>query len=667
MPQSSRVKIPPRKMKNKSDSLLISIAIFTWSFVTDNQLSGIVMGLIIIAFIPLPIRWKVLDQQCQNAADITSLAFVAISLYMFYVYGHQAIYKIIQVIPFIGFPLILIQQASTSNDLPMSTFQYKSRKQTNSSRRINISQHYFLSILFGISVTHENTLCLLFIILLFSGYLLSIKSEDFKPFILSIVGTSGIVVSLFLINSFLPTYNAILTDLSKRFLIQPWRFSNSNVFLTSIGHIISEKRSDKIRIRITTEGPSNGITPIYLTQSVFNEYNLSGIWRANTQKYEALDKIINSTRWKTQAVLNPAQIENSGLTITMTTNRDLFLMPTPFETAAIESKDIVELSRNGYNNLKGEAEPGHVRYTAFQSKINDPSLQSKDLLIPKPYLNLLDSIKGRIGINNTLTDREKIKLIRKFLAENYEYEYPDRALGEKPNTLTNFLLFSKKGHCEHFATATTLLLRAAEIPSRYVVGYLVSEWSELESQLVGRDRHAHAWTQAYLNGSWQTFDFTPPTWELEEAEITKNARKIKDLISYLFYGINTLQSKDFDSFKTMLALLIPPLIVLLSFRLLRSPQIVRTKGMAFQKNSLDSHIHEINNLIRQLETRGIKRSKNETLAMLLEKTSSIGVSNKNIRNLIKSYYLIRFSCDESDEINSGFKDALTNFTEQLNR
>ena len=37
--------------------------------------------------------------------------------------------------------------------------------------------------------------------------------------------------------------------------------------------------------------------------------------------------------------------------------------------------------------------------------------------------------------------------------------------------MTRFLCEHRTGHCEYFATATTLLLRAAKIPARYAVGY----------------------------------------------------------------------------------------------------------------------------------------------------------------------------------------------------
>jgi transglutaminase-like putative cysteine protease len=82
----------------------------------------------------------------------------------------------------------------------------------------------------------------------------------------------------------------------------------------------------------------------------------------------------------------------------------------------------------------------------------------------------------------------------------------------------DFLHRSKSGHCEYFATATVLLLRAGGIPARYATGFAVNEKSELENAYIVRTRHAHAWARAWVNGTWINIDTTPPSWLSIEAE-----------------------------------------------------------------------------------------------------------------------------------------------------
>ena len=70
----------------------------------------------------------------------------------------------------------------------------------------------------------------------------------------------------------------------------------------------------------------------------------------------------------------------------------------------------------------------------------------------------------------------------------------------------------KAGHCEHFATALTVLLRARGIPARVVSGFYGGERLEGVAETapyVLRAGDAHAWTEAYLDGRWTRFDATP--------------------------------------------------------------------------------------------------------------------------------------------------------------
>ena len=71
-----------------------------------------------------------------------------------------------------------------------------------------------------------------------------------------------------------------------------------------------------------------------------------------------------------------------------------------------------------------------------------------------------------------------------------------------------FLNGSDTGYCVHFATAATVLLRAAGIPARYVEGYLVSAREGTAVDVLGED--AHAWVEYWVPGlGWQLLEATP--------------------------------------------------------------------------------------------------------------------------------------------------------------
>lgn len=85
----------------------------------------------------------------------------------------------------------------------------------------------------------------------------------------------------------------------------------------------------------------------------------------------------------------------------------------------------------------------------------------------------------------------------------------------RKDPVLDFLLVRPEGHCEYFASAFVLLARAAGVPAHLVGGYRVAETSPLGYGVV-RERHAHAWGEAWVDGRWQTFDPTPAA-ELAEA------------------------------------------------------------------------------------------------------------------------------------------------------
>jgi len=96
---------------------------------------------------------------------------------------------------------------------------------------------------------------------------------------------------------------------------------------------------------------------------------------------------------------------------------------------------------------------------------------------------------------------------------NEEFQYTLFLTGaNRFKPYSEFLTEKRKGHCEYFGGATTLLLRRMGIPSRYVVGFAVSEKNDSGEYLL-RGQHAHAWSQAYVGGTWvNEGDDEDPVW-----------------------------------------------------------------------------------------------------------------------------------------------------------
>lgn len=61
-----------------------------------------------------------------------------------------------------------------------------------------------------------------------------------------------------------------------------------------------------------------------------------------------------------------------------------------------------------------------------------------------------------------------------------------------------FLFETREGFCEHYASAFTVLMRAAGIPARIVTGYLGGHFNPVGNYLIVRQRDAHAWSEVWL-------------------------------------------------------------------------------------------------------------------------------------------------------------------------
>jgi Transglutaminase-like superfamily len=77
------------------------------------------------------------------------------------------------------------------------------------------------------------------------------------------------------------------------------------------------------------------------------------------------------------------------------------------------------------------------------------------------------------------------------------------------DAVVDLLMIHKEGHCELFATALALLARTQGIPTRVVSGYRASEINPVSGLMIVRERNAHTWVEAWVDGRWETWDPTP--------------------------------------------------------------------------------------------------------------------------------------------------------------
>lgn len=106
------------------------------------------------------------------------------------------------------------------------------------------------------------------------------------------------------------------------------------------------------------------------------------------------------------------------------------------------------------------------------------------------------------------SDRDYIEsVLDKFNKEEFFYTLEPPPLGNNPTD--RFLFNTKRGFCEHYASAFAVMMRAANIPTRVVLGYHGGELNPMAGHMIVRQSDAHAWNEVWLEGrGWYRVDPT---------------------------------------------------------------------------------------------------------------------------------------------------------------
>ncbi len=79
----------------------------------------------------------------------------------------------------------------------------------------------------------------------------------------------------------------------------------------------------------------------------------------------------------------------------------------------------------------------------------------------------------------------------------------------KMRSIDEFLFSYKEGFCEHFASAFAVMMRAAGIPTRVVIGFQGGEYNQYGDYIIVKEKFAHAWTEVfYQDVGWVRIDPT---------------------------------------------------------------------------------------------------------------------------------------------------------------
>jgi hypothetical protein len=234
--------------------------------------------------------------------------------------------------------------------------------------------------------------------------------------------------------------------------------------------------------------------------------------------------------WQIGPETNTRQV----LKVTSSFENGTGFLPLPLNTSFVGSLPADSLLKNPQGGLLVQNAPAWAQYlikAGDENFLTGPPTEG-DFSIPPQMMKILQPTLAKLKLNQIAPT-----MIPKFLSDFFETEFTYALKGtgapEGINPLDNFLNRSHAGHCEYFATATTLLLRAAGIPARYMVGYSVHERDPVSDQFIVRLRNAHSWTLAWIGGQWVEVETTPSAWIAIENEQASSLEWVGDLLGHL--------------------------------------------------------------------------------------------------------------------------------------
>lgn len=269
-------------------------------------------------------------------------------------------------------------------------------------------------------------------------------------------------------------------------------------------------------------------------------------------------------------------------------------------------------------------------------KRNDIEIRDKNdyLLLPEDDEEKWKSVLDTIVITKNLPLDDVLLLLRKHF-RTFKYSLDALSVPEKVSPIFYFLESSKTGHCEHFATAATMLLRANGVRARYVTGYVVREYSAFQDMWLVRGRDAHAWVEVWHDDHWERFEPTPPA-----DQVSQFGRGVKDRWDWLMFQIDKWR---FDGHTDHLKNVAPWGIgLVMLYLLLRMANMIDFKKKQDEvTDSLSSTLPDtgVKLLEETLTKNGLPRLKNETWSTWLNRLEIENNLKDELLSQIKNKHL----------------------------
>jgi hypothetical protein len=599
--------------------------ILLWGLHSDLILAALPLAIVLEARHLTTLRWDLDKSDFYRVADLTGIAFVAMVVYLL-VNAREThfIITMLQWLPILFYPLLIVHALSLNSRMSLDVLFYSLRKQ-----KAPVTQSWDLDYL-------HLGLCFIAIgtspdaSLYFLPLIAAVTAVALFPLRPDRYATSLWV--LLLCAAFLGSYGGALVlreaHLALKERTAHWlanylsQRTDPLKTRTGLGAVGRMKLSDRIMFRVAAEGTSQ--VPRLLREAAY-DLPVGTDWMVLNAGFRTVAPV-GDFLW---SLAPPRQVEHS-MQIFREFDTPQDIIPVPPSVTAVDNLPAVELKQSRFGTVQGAGlvpSPGYrVRYDFAGSVGQGP--QPSDLYIPEEFVGMLDGVTVATGPDPLTRVRRHFNDFRYSLFRPHKTDTP----------LADFLFDSRAGHCEYFASSTVLLLRKLGVPARYVVGYAVEEFSPSLGMYVVRQRHAHAWAIAWLDGRWQAVDTTPSVWLDSEAAAAGTLTPLGDLISNgLFLTGMWWERQRMEDYEPFLYLIGVLLSLYLAFRIARSDQVHVDQATSDQALASAGHHSPFYRIEAALTAVGLTRHTGEAMSHWLRRIDHI-----EALPILTLHYRVRF-------------------------
>lgn len=581
---------------------LVGAAVLFWGWQSGNLVIAAPIALLLEAPRWLRMRFALDPTDYARIADVCTVFFVGLAVVLAANRGvSQGVIGAFQWLPAVLAPILLAQHFGAADRVPLTALFRYLRKQKERNPAINVPMvdtagvYVALCVIAaGVGNTHaQGYYAAVVLLAAWALYALRPAHTRMRTWLPMFAAAVALGYATQLGMAGLQSWVAeqITEWQMRRYQFDPSRS------ITDIGAVGRLKQRDLILARVYGK-PRDIERARLLHRASYNAY-VETIWVGRRTSRADLQPEEGGATWTLAKA--PA---DGKLIIAIRTERRRTALALPPGVTRLTGLAATEVARNGLGVVQAAVDGDWIQYGAdFGNTIRNydpPAID--DSTLPPQERATFEKIASELGLHDLAPAQAVQRVMRHFAGFRYSL-WRDAPPPAGMTALADFMTRTQSGHCEYFAAAATLLLRAAGVPARYATGYAIVEYSELEEAYVVRARHAHAWTRVWLNGHWVDLDPTPPDWLGTETERLAPAwERIADVVRWATYRWQQREELQAgDAWWGVLALL----VAILAWRLLKGKRVVRgdTEAGAVVARKFPGADSEFYELVKTLPSR----------------------------------------------------------------